>query len=67
MVEPVRQVQCPRCGARVAWVAQSRFRPFCSERCRMADLGAWATERYRVAGPGPEPGDDEALDQRAEG
>ncbi len=27
---------------------ESPFRPFCSERCRMVDLGAWATEQYRV-------------------
>ena len=48
MNEPVRYVSCPRCGAQVAWVPESRFRPFCSERCRMIDLGAWATEQYRV-------------------
>jgi len=41
-------VACPRCSAQVAWTAASRFRPFCSERCKMADLGAWATEEYRV-------------------
>jgi len=29
-------------------VPESPFRPFCSERCRMVDLGAWATEQYRV-------------------
>jgi hypothetical protein len=30
---------------------ESTFRPFCSERCKLMDLGGWATERYRVAGP----------------
>ena len=30
------------------WNDESRFRPFCSERCRLIDLGAWATESYRV-------------------
>jgi endogenous inhibitor of DNA gyrase (YacG/DUF329 family) len=44
----MRQVACPRCGAAVPWTAENRFRPFCSERCKMADLGAWATEEYRV-------------------
>jgi len=63
MNEPARRVHCPNCGAEVAWVPENRFRPFCSERCRLADLGAWATERYRVAGPGPEPGDDAASEQ----
>jgi endogenous inhibitor of DNA gyrase (YacG/DUF329 family) len=28
----------------------NRFRPFCSERCQMIDLGTWASEKYRVAG-----------------
>jgi endogenous inhibitor of DNA gyrase (YacG/DUF329 family) len=42
-------VSCPRCGAQVAWVPENRHRPFCSERCRTVDLGAWATEQYRVA------------------
>jgi hypothetical protein len=49
MSAAVRQVACPRCGAQVPWLATSRCRPFCSERCRVVDLGAWATERYRVA------------------
>jgi uncharacterized protein len=30
--------------------ASNRWRPFCSERCRLVDLGAWATESYRIAG-----------------
>jgi endogenous inhibitor of DNA gyrase (YacG/DUF329 family) len=50
----VRHVTCPRCGVAVAWVAGNRFRPFCSERCRTVDLGAWATEQYRVAAVEPE-------------
>jgi endogenous inhibitor of DNA gyrase (YacG/DUF329 family) len=57
-------VNCPTCGAAVAWVESNRFRPFCSERCRTLDLGAWAAERHRIAGDptdaapdaGPEPG-----------
>jgi hypothetical protein len=43
-----RTVACPSCGAAVVWNDDSRFRPFCSERCRLIDLGAWATESYRV-------------------
>jgi endogenous inhibitor of DNA gyrase (YacG/DUF329 family) len=41
-------VTCPHCGAAVEWGPQSKYRPFCSERCRMIDLGAWATEAYRI-------------------
>jgi endogenous inhibitor of DNA gyrase (YacG/DUF329 family) len=44
-----RTVSCPRCGKPVRWGAESPFRPFCSERCKMIDLGAWASEEYRVA------------------
>ena len=44
----VRYVACPRCGSQVAWDPKNPFRPFCSERCKLVDLGAWATEKYRV-------------------
>ena len=47
MVTP-KVVSCPRCGTPVEWVPENRYRPFCSERCKMIDLGAWASERYRV-------------------
>ncbi|MCC6535095.1 MAG: DNA gyrase inhibitor YacG [Burkholderiales bacterium] len=51
----MRVVNCPRCATPVPWVAASRYRPFCSERCRLIDLGDWAAERYRVADDsGPE-------------
>ena len=41
-------VACPQCGAGVIWDPNNRYRPFCSERCKMIDLGAWATESYRI-------------------
>jgi endogenous inhibitor of DNA gyrase (YacG/DUF329 family) len=54
-----RQVSCPRCGAPSVFGPDNCFRPFCSERCRNADLGAWASEQYRVAAPvDPEPDED---------
>jgi endogenous inhibitor of DNA gyrase (YacG/DUF329 family) len=46
-VAEVRTVACPTCGKPVEWAANV-WRPFCSERCKLIDLGAWATERYRV-------------------
>lgn len=46
--KPPRLVSCPACGASVPWVPESRWRPFCSQRCRTLDLGAWATEQYRI-------------------
>ncbi|HVJ73907.1 MAG TPA: DNA gyrase inhibitor YacG [Casimicrobiaceae bacterium] len=48
---------CPGCGTPVVWGPDAPFRPFCSERCRIADLAAWASERYRV--PAVDPPDDE--------
>jgi endogenous inhibitor of DNA gyrase (YacG/DUF329 family) len=47
----VTVVKCPTCGRAVEWVEASRFRPFCSERCKLIDLGAWATEKYAIPGP----------------
>ncbi|HET7135770.1 MAG TPA: DNA gyrase inhibitor YacG [Casimicrobiaceae bacterium] len=44
----VRIVKCPQCNADVPWTPESRWRPFCSERCKTLDLGAWASERYRI-------------------
>ncbi|MEP7085376.1 MAG: DNA gyrase inhibitor YacG [Betaproteobacteria bacterium] len=43
-------VACPRCAKPVEWTNAAQFRPFCSERCKTRDLGAWASEEYRVAG-----------------
>jgi len=43
-----RFVICPRCGAQVAWLQENHYRPFCSERCKLIDLGDWAMEKYRV-------------------
>jgi endogenous inhibitor of DNA gyrase (YacG/DUF329 family) len=61
MTAEVRYVSCPRCGAQVPWVPASRHRPFCSERCRTVDLGAWATERYRVAAVESDEAAEDAL------
>jgi len=42
-------VSCPSCKSDVEWCAENQYRPFCSERCKLIDLGAWADEKYRVA------------------
>lgn len=47
-------VSCPSCGVKSVWDAQNKYRPFCSERCKLIDLGQWANERYRVAGEVPQ-------------
>lgn len=42
-------MKCPNCG-KPAERNDNPFRPFCSERCKMVDLGRWVNEEYRVAG-----------------
>lgn len=59
-------VNCPRCGTPVEWTPEARFRPFCSERCKLIDLGAWATESYRVP-VDPKDQHDEGTDPEAVG
>ena len=41
-------VSCQRCGKEMQWDVNNRYRPFCSERCKLIDLGKWANEEYRV-------------------
>jgi len=41
--------KCPTCNRQVEW-DNNPFRPFCSERCKLVDLGKWVTEEYHVAG-----------------
>ena len=40
-------VKCPQCGAETEYES-NEFRPFCSERCKLLDFGAWADERYNI-------------------
>jgi endogenous inhibitor of DNA gyrase (YacG/DUF329 family) len=40
-------VKCPTCGKQVEY-SGNEFRPFCSERCKLLDLGAWADEEYKL-------------------
>jgi endogenous inhibitor of DNA gyrase (YacG/DUF329 family) len=44
-------VSCPHCGIEHAWDIGNKARPFCSERCKLIDLGKWANEEYRVEQP----------------
>jgi uncharacterized protein len=43
-------VTCPGCGETTPYLSSNRWRPFCSERCKMIDLGTWASDGYVVAG-----------------
>lgn len=51
-----RIVHCPACGGDSVYAPTNAYRPFCSARCRGIDLGAWASESFRV--PDETPPDD---------
>ncbi|MEJ2516403.1 MAG: DNA gyrase inhibitor YacG [Gammaproteobacteria bacterium] len=54
------EVPCPNCGKPVAWSTRSKWRPFCSERCRLIDLGAWFDEERSI------PAEDTPPDEEPE-
>jgi endogenous inhibitor of DNA gyrase (YacG/DUF329 family) len=45
---PERIAACPQCGASTRLDAANPWRPFCSERCKLIDLGDWLSGRYAV-------------------
>ncbi len=45
------KVSCPTCKASVLWQAESTYRPFCSKRCQLIDLGEWAEEGHKISQP----------------
>jgi uncharacterized protein len=57
-----RKIKCPTCRKETVW-ENNPYRPFCSDRCRVIDLGGWAQERYRIPAEEPEIGSDDGEDQ----
>jgi len=51
MTDTKRLVRCPTCGGESVYAVSNPARPFCSERCKNMDFGAWASENFRVAAP----------------
>jgi uncharacterized protein len=47
------RVKCPTCGRAIEWSPDNAFRPFCSERCKLIDLGAWLSEQRGIPGDAP--------------
>lgn len=45
-----KEINCPTCHKPNTWNPTNIYRPFCSERCKLIDLGAWAAEEHRIAG-----------------
>ena len=56
LVKP-KLVRCPACGGDSVYATGNPYRPFCSERCKNMDLGAWASESFRM--PTEAPPDDQ--------
>lgn len=57
-------IRCPVCKKETTW-EENPFRPFCSDRCRLMDLGKWAAGEYRIEGeekPSEEDGEAEKND-----
>lgn len=44
------KIVCPICKTVTTW-HENPWRPFCSERCKLIDLGKWASEEYRISVP----------------
>ena len=67
MKNKIEDIACPGCGKKNTWRSDNAFKPFCSERCKLIDLGEWASESRVIPG---EPvdvnhltdGDEEYLD-----
>jgi uncharacterized protein len=65
-------VKCPNCQRPVPWGPESKYRPFCSERCRLIDLGDWIDETHKISEPlgdaqggdWQDAGDDDGADRR---
>jgi len=57
------RIKCPTCRKWTEW-EDNPYRPFCSERCKLIDLGRWASEEYRIEG---ENGPEKDVDKEGEG
>ncbi|EBO8100047.1 DNA gyrase inhibitor YacG [Salmonella enterica subsp. enterica serovar Typhimurium] len=60
----VTVVNCPTCGKPVVWGEISPFRPFCSKRCQLIDLGEWAAEEKRIASSVDQSDSDDWSEER---
>jgi endogenous inhibitor of DNA gyrase (YacG/DUF329 family) len=57
-------IYCPTCGKQLTWDKNNPYRPFCSERCKLIDLGEWASESHRIPGEQVPPEDDDEFNER---
>jgi uncharacterized protein len=60
------KVKCPTCGKPADYIPENKYRPFCSERCKLIDLGEWASGSYAIpVQTPPEPEELEAALEEA--
>ena len=59
-MKKAKTVSCPTCNADVVWSEDSPYRPFCSKRCRLIDLGEWLDEEKRISGDPHFPPEDDS-------
>ena len=50
MTKIKKMIVCPTCKKENTWTPENSFRPFCSERCKLIDLGEWAAESRKIPG-----------------
>lgn len=60
-----KRVRCPQCGAMSEYRVDNPARPFCSARCKLMDLGAWAEGRYAISGSA-NPSEESGFEDDAE-
>lgn len=67
MASTLHQFQCPTCGqvTSAERLGELPYRPFCSRRCKLIDLGRWLDGTYRVSDPALPGADDDASDETA--
>lgn len=61
-----KEIKCPQCGHLTLYSLENAFRPFCSERCRLLDLGDWASENYKISHTSNDQDHDEEEDSESE-
>jgi endogenous inhibitor of DNA gyrase (YacG/DUF329 family) len=44
----LQKITCPTCGKTDTWIPENKYRPFCSDRCKLIDLGEWASEIRKI-------------------
>ncbi len=58
---PVKIVRCPACRGDSVYASTNPYRPFCSDRCKSMDFGAWASESFKL--PEQQPDSDPDFQQ----